>query len=104
MAQAVQVFVASLNAMADPAAAGFLIIASAHAARRGAGIHDLRERPVAGHREMSAPQRAGQRVRDAQAVQGQDGAQARLYPEDFRVLAVIRHREYPAAVRQHQQF
>lgn len=101
MPQPVQVLVARLDAMADPATA---ILPRARRARRRAGFHDVAEGLIAGHREAPAPQRAGQRVRQAKAIQRQDRAQPGLDPEDFRIVTPIRHREDPAAIGQHEQF
>jgi hypothetical protein len=87
--------------MADPAAA-FLV--GLPAARRRAGIHHLGEGAVAGHVELPALQGAGKGLRQMKSVQRKDGAQARLDPEDLRIVAAVRHRKYPASVSEHQQF
>jgi len=97
LAQGVQLFVARLDAMADPAPLAVL-------AGGGAGFEDIVKGGVAGDGELAAPQGPRQRMRKMEAVQRQDRPQARLYPEHLWVVAPVRHREYPAAIGQHQQF
>ena len=101
-AEMVEVLVAGLDAMADPAASFISIVADR--AGGGAGFDDLRERLIACHRESPSPQRARQRVREMEAIERQNRAQARLDPEDFRVVAAVRHRKDAAAISEHQQF
>lgn len=103
MAQCMKAFVAGLDAMADPAPA-FVVAVRADAARRGAGVHDLRKGGVAGDREASAPQGASERMRHVEAIERKSRAEAWLDPEDFRIVAAVRHRKNSAAIGQHQEF
>ncbi|PNU03012.1 hypothetical protein A8V01_08195 [Novosphingobium guangzhouense] len=102
VAKEVQVFVTGLDAVADPAAAVILVVA--RPARGRAFVHDPRECAVAGHFESAAFQRAGEGGGYPQPVQRQDRAQARFDPENFRIIARIRHRKDSAAVGEHEKF
>ncbi|GGY94333.1 hypothetical protein GCM10011614_06680 [Novosphingobium colocasiae] len=97
-AKRVELFVAALDAMADPA------LPVLGRARGRAGVHHVRERCVAGHREAPAPQRAGQRARQVKTVEREDCPLPGLDPENFGIVAPVRHRENAAAIGQHQQF
>lgn len=97
MPKRVQGLVACLNTAADPATV--LPIA-----RRGACFKHLRERGVARHGEAVASHGTGQRLRQVEAIKRQDRAQSRLNPEDFRIIAAVRHRKDAAAIGKHEQF
>ncbi|GGN41395.1 hypothetical protein GCM10011349_03410 [Novosphingobium indicum] len=97
----VQVFVAGLDAMADPAAP--VVVLAGRLSWCGAGLHNLRKGGIAGHLEAAAAQGAGQRSREMEAVERKNCAQARFHPEDFRVVAAVRHRENPGAVCEHEK-
>ncbi len=70
---------------------------------RGTAVQYRLERCVAGHGEAPSPQGAGQRARAAEPAQRQDSAQSRFDPEHFRIVTAIRHREYPAAIGEHEE-
>ena len=95
VAQRVQLQIARLDPPADPGI-------PAITARRGTGQQHLVKRGVAGDAKAPAPQRARQRVRQLEPVQRQDRAFARLHPEQFIIVAAVRHREDPAAIGQQQ--
>ena len=105
MAEPVQVFIAPLDAVADPAAAFVLALRRrCGLPRRRAGIHDVREGGVAGDGESSAPQGSRQRVGQVETIQRKDCPQTRFDPEDLGILAAVRHGEDAAAIGEHQKF
>ena len=95
--QPVEVLVACLDAVADPAVAAVLF------ARRGASLDHLGESDVASDGIAPAPQCLSERAGEVKAIQRQYRAQAGLHPEDVRVVAPVRHREDAATVCEHQQ-
>ncbi|GAB7555445.1 hypothetical protein NRB_49650 [Novosphingobium sp. 11B] len=105
VAEEVQVLVAGLNAVADPAVSPVIIgIPVARLSRRCAFVHDLREGAVAGHLEPPALERAGEGGGYAKPIERQRRAQARFDPEDLRIVARVGHGKYPAAIGEHQEF
>jgi len=93
----VQRVVARFDAVADPAF-GMLF------ARQGALGDHGGEGVIAGHAEAVLPQRLSQALRHAEPAKRDDRALARLDPVDFRVVPVVGHGEYPAAIGAQQQF
>ena len=92
----VQADVAFADAVADPAFFGTR-------AGRGARVDHRFERGVAGNREVPAPQRTRQGLRQMEAVKWQDCPHFRLYPEYIGVVTTVRHRENSRSVSLEQQ-
>ena len=97
LAEFVKPLVARGDAVADPA------FAAAVAPRRRAVVHHIGESAVARHREPPAPQGPGKRAGEMEAVEREDRAFARLYPENLRVVAMVGHGKDAAAISEHQQ-
>jgi hypothetical protein len=68
----------------------------------GTSLHHFGKGGVAGDGESPPAQRARQRVREAESVERQDCPPPRLHPENFGIVAAVRHREDALAVGKHQ--